>query len=139
MEFDDKEQGIFDEMMEVVERHPTFKRYRLRTESILRFQKLIIDCDRRKVYHNRKEINLTNKEFNILCLLASNQGRVMTYEQIYEQVWGDCGQDVENNTIGYHICNLKEKLFAVASCSSFRIRCVRGVGYCFELKSEEAI
>ena len=43
----------------------------------------------------------------------------MTYGQIYEQVWGDYMQDIENNTIGYHICNLKEKLFAASPCSQF--------------------
>lgn len=57
--------------------------------------------------------------------------------KIYQQVWGDYVQDIENNTIGYHICHLKEKLFAASPCSSFNIRCVRNVGYCFELLPEE--
>ena len=40
-----------------------------------------------------------------LLLLATNKGRVLTYAQIYEQVWGDFTTGNENNTIGFHICN----------------------------------
>lgn len=137
LEFDESELNIFDEMMEVVKKHPDFKRYEVRMELALRLPGLEIYPDRRKIYQDRREVSLTAKEFDILCLLAANQGRVMTYEQIYEQVWGDYMQDIENNTIGYHICNLKEKLFAASPCSPFHIRCVRNVGYCFELISEE--
>lgn len=137
MEFNDAEMNIFDEMMEVVKKHPDFNRYEVRLESALQLPGLEIYPDRRKIYRDRREINLTAKEFDILCLLAANAGRVMTYEQIYEKVWGDYGQDIENNTIGYHICNLKEKLFVASPCSSFDIRCVRSIGYCFELLSEE--
>ncbi len=124
-------------MMEVVKKHPDFKRYEVQMESSLQLPGLEIYPDRRKIYRDRREINLTAKEFDILCFLAANAGRVMTYAQIYEQVWGDYGQDIENNTIGYHICNLKEKLFAASPCSPFHIRCERSVGYCFELLPEE--
>lgn len=139
LEFDDNEINIFNEMMEVVKRHPGFKRYEIQMESTLRLPGLEIYPDRRKIYRDLREIRLTAKEFDILCFLAANRGRVMTYAQIYQQVWGDYVQDIENNTINYHICNLKEKLFAVSPCSSFNIRCVRNVGYCFELTPEEKL
>ncbi len=126
-------------MMEVVKKHPDFKRYELRMESALQLPGLEIYPDRRKIYRDRREINLTTKEFDILCFLAANRGRVMTYTQIYQKVWGDYVQDIENNTIGFHICNLKEKLFTASPCSTFNIRCVRNVGYCFELLPEGEI
>ncbi len=138
LEFDDNELNIFEEIMGVVKKHPDFKRYELRIESALCLPGLEIYPDRRKIYRDRREINLTVKEFDILCYLVANRGRVMTYGQIYEQVWGDYVQDIENNTIGYHVCNLKEKLFIASPCSPFNIRCVRNVGYCFELISEES-
>lgn len=122
--------------MEVVERHSEFKKYEVRMESALQIPGLEIHLDRRKIFRDRREINLTAKEFDILYFLAANCGRVMTYAQIYQHVWGDYVQDIENNTIGYHICNLKEKLFAFSPCSLFDIRCVRSVGYCFELLPE---
>lgn len=124
-------------MMEVVKSHPDFKRYELCMESSLKLPGLEIYLDSRRIYRDRREISLTVKEFDILCYLAANRGKVMTYAQIYQQVWGDYVQDIENNTIGYHICHLKEKLFAASPCSSFNIRCVRNVGYCFELLPEE--
>ena len=138
LEFDDNELNIYEEIMGVVKKHPDIKRYELRIESALCLPGLEIYPDRRKIYRDRREINLTVKEFDILCYLVANRGRVMTYGQIYEQVWGDYVQDIENNTIGYHVCNLKEKLFIASPCSPFNIRCVRNVGYCFELISEES-
>lgn len=139
LEFSEKEMDIFKEVMEVIERHTDFEKCELRTEPTLHIPGLEIYPDRRKIYRDRREINLTAKEFDILRFLAANHGRVMTYAQIYENVWGDYGQDIENNTIGYHVCHLKEKLFVASPCSSFNIRCVRGIGYCFELLLEEAL
>lgn len=133
LEFNDNETDIFKKIMEVVEMYPDFKKCELRTEQALQIPGLEIYPDRRKIYRDRREIRLTAKEFDILCCLAANHGRVMTYAQIYRQVWGEYVQDIENNTIGYHICHLKEKLFLSTACSSFNIRCVRSVGYCFEL------
>lgn len=139
LEFNDNETDIFKKVMEVVEGHPDFKKYELRSEPALQIPGLEIYPDRRKIYRDRREVSLTAKEFDILCCLAANRGRVMTYAQIYQHVWGDYVQDIENNTIGYHICHLKEKLFLSSACPSFDIRCVRSVGYCFELLPEKGV
>ena len=136
-EFNDNEKGLFDKVIEVIEIYSGYKKYEHREEQALCFPGLEIYPDRRKIFCEHREINLTVKEFDILCFLASNRGRVMTYAQIYHQVWGDYIQEIENNTIGYHVCNLKKKLFAITSCSTFNIKCVRNVGYCFGLISEE--
>lgn len=122
--------------MEVVGRYSDFKRYELQEELSLQLPGLEIHYDRRKIYRNRQEIHLTVTEYELLCFLAVNRGRVLTYDQIYRKVWGDYAQDIENNTIGYHICNLREKLFAASPDAPFMIRCVRNVGYCFELIPE---
>lgn len=135
----DDETAFFDEVMALVDRYPGFDRCEVRVEAALRFPGLVIYPERRKIYRGKKEVKLTAKEFDILCLLAVNRGKVVTYGQIYEQVWGDYVQDIENNTIGYHICHLKGKLSAVGPCQLFDIRCVRSVGYCFELLAEEKI
>ena len=73
------------------------------------------------------------KEYRILLLLAANKGRVLTYAQIYEQVWGDFTTGNENNTIGFHICNLREKLYRANPDAPFYIRSVREVGYCLDV------
>ena len=43
----------------------------------------------------------------------------------------------ESNTIGFHICNLREKLYQAAPNTPFTIRSVREVGYCFEIQAEK--
>ena len=65
--------------------------------------------------------------------LATNKGRVLTYAQIYEQGWGDFTTGNENNTIGFHICNLREKLYRANPDAPFYIRSVREVGYCLDV------
>lgn len=42
----------------------------------------------------------------------------------------------ESNAIGCHIPNLGEKLYEAEPDAPFTIRCVREVGYCFEINSE---
>ena len=92
---------------------------------------------RRKVFRDRQEIQLTAKEYEILLLLAANKGRVVTYSQIYEKVWEDFPSGGESNTIGFHICNLREKLYQATPNAPFTIRSVREVGYCFEIQAEK--
>lgn len=136
LEFNEDETDVFNEVMEVVGKHPDFKRYELQDEPALLLSGLEIYPDRRKIYRDRREISLTATEYDILCFLVANRGKVLTYDQIYRKVWGGYAQDIENNTIGYHVCKLREKLFSASPDSSFTIRCVRNVGYCFELLPE---
>ena len=70
----------------------------------------------------------------MLYYFAVNEGRVLTYEQIYQKIWGNYVQDIENNTIGSHVCKLREKLYKACPDRKFEIRCVRETGYCFEAK-----
>lgn len=136
VEFDEKESHIFDEIIEVLKHHPIFEEIQLNEETVLSLSGLEIYLDRRKVYRNRREINLTAKEYNLLHLLVVNKGRVLTYGQIYQNVWGEAGMGNEKNAIGCHIRKLREKLYETSPDSSFAIRCVREIGYCFETYSE---
>ena len=71
-----------------------------------------------------KNVQLTNKEFEILCLLVENRGIVLTRGTLMDKVWGfDC--DRENRTLDVHIRTLRVKLGEAGSC----IETVRGVGY----------
>ena len=104
---------------------------------MLSLPSLEIYPSKRKVFRDRQEIQLTAKEYEILLLLAANKGHVLTYRQIYEKVWGDFPSGGESNTIGFHICNLREKLYQAAPNAPFTIRSVREVGYCFEIQAEK--
>lgn len=132
-EFKDNETRPFDEIMEVFRKYPDFQK-EVDYAPTISFPDLEILPDQRKVYCGEQEIFLTTKEFNLLCYFAANEGRVLTYEQIYQKIWGNYAQDIENNTIGSHVCKLREKLYKACPDRQFEIRCVREVGYCFEAK-----
>lgn len=57
-----------------------------------------------------EEILLTDLEYRILLLLASNRGRIFTIESIYESVWDEPFFYSANNTVMVHIRNLRKKL-----------------------------
>lgn len=136
IEFDDQDSPVFDEIMRILKHYPTFDNLRLSDEPILSLPGLEIYPLRRKAYRDRREINLTTKEYDLLCLLVANKGLVLTYEQIYQKVWGEEGLGNESNAVGCHIRNLREKLYAAAPDSTFTIRCVREVGYCLDVETE---
>lgn len=132
IEFENDDTEAFNEIVEMLNRYSGFEHIRLKKEQILRLPGIEIYPHQRKVYRDCREIHLTTKEYDLLCLLAANKGRVLTYEQIYKSVWGEEPIGSVNNTVGCHICNLREKLDEAAPDAPFTIRCVREVGYTFE-------
>ena len=105
-------------------------------DSILSVPGLEIYPSRRKIYRGRKENSLTVKEYDLFYLLVLNRGQVLTYGQIYQNVWGDEAIGRENNAVKCHIRNLRKKLFKAMPDAAFAIRCVREVGYCFDVNAE---
>lgn len=134
IEFNEQDTSVFDEVIGVLKRHSDFEHLRLSNETVISLPGLEIYPDRRKVYRDNSEINLTTKEYDLLCFLVANKGRVLTYEQIYERIWDEVCIGGESNAVGCHIHNLRKKLHATAPDTPFRIRCVREIGYCFEIK-----
>ena len=72
------------------------------------------------------EIQLTFKEFELLCYLIENAGNVLSREKILAKVW-DYGFAGESRTVDVHIRTLRQKL---GVCGEM-IETVRGVGYKF--------
>ena len=88
---------------------------------ILQLPGLEIYPDRRKIYRDCREIRLTAKEFDILCYLAVNQGRVMTYGQIYEQVV--CLNDYKNySKFTYDFLNVTDEVIRCYDRGSHSIK-----------------
>ena len=73
---------------------------------------------------NGEDVTLTLKEFELLCLLVENKGKVLTRDQLLNSIWG-YEFDGENRTVDVHIRTLRQKL---GSCGEY-IETVRGVGY----------
>lgn len=63
IEFNDQDSSVFDEVMAVLKHHSAFEQLRFNEEDVLSLPGLEIYPDRRKIYRNRREINLTAKEF----------------------------------------------------------------------------
>ena len=72
-----------------------------------------------------RELRLTSKEFDLLTLLLSQKGRVVTRERLMSDVW-DTEWMGSTKTLDMHIHALRQKVGAEA------ITTLRGVGYRFE-------
>ena len=78
-------------------------------EGIIRFETLAVN-DRDKSCHiDDQEIQLTRKEFDILVLLLSNRGTILSREQIMKRVWSE-EVVVLDRTIDVNITRLRKKL-----------------------------
>lgn len=77
-----------------------------------------------EVYVENSRVNLTYKEFTLLCILAENRENVLTREVLLERIWG-LGTERENRTLDVHIRTLRAKLGTAGAY----IQTVRGVGY----------
>lgn len=96
-------------------------------EKQLRLGDIFMDGERRTVSVKGVPVELTYKEYELLKYLVSNQGIVLTREQIMGQVW-DTYFEGESRTVDMHIKTLRQKLAEEGA----RIRTVRNVGYVIE-------
>ena len=134
VEFNDQESSVFDAVINVLKHHSSFEILQQGDEAAISLPGLEIFPERRKIYRDRREIDLTPKEYDLLYLLVMNKGHVLTYGQIYQNVWGIEGLGNENNAVKCHVHNLRDKLYAAVPDAPFSIRCIREVGYCLEVQ-----
>lgn len=135
VEFNDEEEKVFEEVIQLLRYGHGFSSMSLPEENILSISGIEINLEQRKVNNGNKEISLTSKEYGILCILAANKERTVSCEQIYQKVWGDYPDKGVNKTISFHIRNLRKKLNMDISESPFTIQCVREVGYSLKVQS----
>ncbi|MCS3532534.1 response regulator transcription factor [Chryseobacterium sp. JUb7] len=77
--------------------------------NIIEYQNLIVNKNTNRVFRDDKEINLTPKEFKLLVFLMSNAERVLSREEIAENVWGN-HFDTGTNYIDVYIAYLRKKI-----------------------------
>jgi DNA-binding response OmpR family regulator len=87
---------------------------------------LVIDFDDIRVVCDGGKVKLTNKEFNLLAVLAKSADRVVTRQQLLDHVWGYSYYG-DARTLDVHIRRLRQKLGDCGHC----IETVVGVGYRF--------
>ncbi|MFJ7886943.1 VanR-ABDEGLN family response regulator transcription factor [Lysinibacillus xylanilyticus] len=102
----------------------------LQNDPIIDFSGLVLEQKSRKCMLNEKQLSLTPTEFSILWFLCVNQGRVVSSEELFQEVWGEKYYS-SNNTVMVHIRHLREKMNDSAENPKF-IKTVWGVGYTIE-------
>lgn len=112
----------FEELLERIKIH-----FRNQNElTILTLGTIQIDIAKHIVRANATEVQLTNREFNLLCYLVKNKGKVCTRNQIIEDVW-DIHFDYDTGVIDVFINAIRKKLNL--KIEEDYIKTVRGVGY----------
>ncbi len=94
----------------------------------LRLAELELDCVTRKVTRARQEIDLTEKEFELLEYLLRHQGHVVSREMLARDVWKVSARATPlDNVIDVHIARLRQKMDAPFKAKL--LQTVRGVGF----------
>ena len=103
-----------------------FRRQDNSKDSIVKFKDIVINRTSRSVKRNNNEINLTNREYELLIILIENKDKVVTREELLEKIWG-YGYEPETNVIDVYIRYLRAKLNN--ENKEEYIQTVRSVGY----------
>ncbi len=113
-------------MMELIARIRAVLRRLEKTDGIREYRvgSLYLCPDRHEIRVGEKQVDLTYKEFSLLCLFCENKGIVLTRSQLMDKVWG-LEAEHENRTLDVHIRTLRSKLGTAGSY----IETVRGIGY----------
>ena len=124
--------GIDDYMVKPIDLDELFLRIGalLRRSKIAQSRKLeigsfIMDADEHTAALNGEEINLTNREFNILYKLLSYPKKTFTRQQLMDEFW-DADTETAPRAVDVYMTKLRGKL---ADCEEFEIKTVHGLGY----------
>jgi DNA-binding response OmpR family regulator len=103
----------------------------LRIEALLRrsvgkrktcVEKLCLDAEHQRIFYDKKELDLSRKEYMLLALLIRHAAQVVTKEMIVDELWS-ANESISDGAIRVYINRLKQELGASS------IENIRGVGY----------
>lgn len=100
-----------------------------RNITALNYKGMTIDYDSRSVTTQNGTFELPPKEFDLLLFCAKNQGRILTKQQIYEEVWGEAYVYDDSNIMAI-ISRLRKKIEPDTTIPYY-IQTVKGIGYRF--------
>ena len=104
---------------------------KLQTSNTLDFYDLHLDLSKRRVFYKNEEIELQNKQFNLLEYFLLNKGTILLKEQIYDRIWG-IESDATIEIVEVYVSNLRKIL---SKCGYDKcIKTKRKVGYMFDDK-----
>ena len=100
-------------------------------EKPIQYGDVIIDFSRRQVFLEGQPVQLTPVEYQDLCHLAKNHGKVIPHKTLLARIWGREHQgDTSSNCLKVHIKHLRQKLEDDPAHSRYIFN-ERGVGYKF--------
>ena len=91
-------------------------------EMVLRVGNVFLNLHTRKVWVNDREVELSNREFNLLETFLRHPGQVMSRDQLLNHVWG-YDYEPDSNIVNVYVGHLRKKL------GSDLIKTVRSMGY----------
>ena len=91
-------------------------------EMVLRVGNVFLNLHTRKVWVNEREVELSNREFNLLETFLRHPGQVMSRDQLLNHVWG-YDYELEFNIVNVYVGHLRKKL------GNDLIKTVRSMGY----------
>lgn len=91
--------------------------------SDLSYENIRMDLDKHAVYVDNSEVTLTNTEYEILRLLMTHIGKVVSREDIFREVY-QSKEEIESRSIDMHIASLRKKIMA-----KNLIKTIYGIGY----------
>jgi len=108
------------------------RRKKFNGQSVILAEDIEIDTAGQSVKVNQQDIELTQKEFQLLVFLVVNKNKVISKNAIAQHLWGD-DMDIASNFdfIYAHIKNLRKKIMNAGG--EDRIRSIYGVGYKMQL------
>lgn len=102
--------------------------------SVLQLGNVTLDRTNYELACGENSIRLANKEFQLMELLMSNPGQVLSTEQIFERIWG-LDSDAETSIIWVYISYLRRKFKTLGS--NVLIKATRNVGYSLVVEEED--
>ena len=129
--------GVDDYMVKPIDLDELFlrigallRRAKIASSRTLEVGNFSMDMDERTAMLGDEEINLTNREFNILYKLLSYPKKTFTRQQLMDEFW-DADTDTAPRAVDVYMTKLRSKL---ADCEAFEIKTVHGLGYKVVLK-----
>ncbi len=96
--------------------------------NVIKIRSLIVDLERHSVFKNGKELELTQREFELVRFMAQNPGKVVSRQELMAEVWqyDYFGNDLR--TVDVAVRRLREKLEDNPADPAY-VMTKRGVGY----------
>jgi DNA-binding response OmpR family regulator len=95
-----------------------------------RFGDVAVDFVRFELLNGGEVVHVTPTELRLLSVFVRNRGRVLSRQEITDQVWGE-GTVITPRVVDTHVANLRQKIEADPAEPVFLVG-VRGVGYRFD-------